>query len=473
MTTLQSKNPATGQVIWEGKITEPSEVHRSVDIAYDVSVQWRQTTLAHRCEILERYRDILKKKKTHLAVTIAQETGKVLWDARSEVEAMIAKVAISIKAYQERTGTRQEQLNNLRNVVRHRPHGVVAVIGPYNFPGHLPNGHIVPALLAGNTVVFKPSELTPLVAEETLRCWQEAKLPEGVLNVIQGGEVTGAALVAHSQVAGFFFTGSSVTGRRLHKLFGGQPEKILALEMGGNNPLVVWNVKDNKAAAYHTILSAFITSGQRCTCARRLIVSQNKKADEFLKHLVAMTSALKIGAYNDRPEPFMGPVINMEQVHKLLTAQDQLKKSGSKILLKMGLIKEPHPFLSPGILDVTGAKQRPDEEYFGPLLQVIRVPNFDRALDEANRTAYGLTAAIFCDDEKRYHRFYDHVRAGLINWNRQTTGAVSTAPFGGIGISGNHHPSAYYAADYCAYPVSSLEVEKIGMPQQISPGVTI
>jgi succinylglutamic semialdehyde dehydrogenase len=335
----------------------------------------------------------------------------------------------------------------------------------------LPNGHIVPALLAGNTVVFKPSELTPLVAEETVRCWQAAGLPEGVLNVVQGAGEIGAALVADPQVDGLFFTGSSETGQRLHAQFGGRPEKILALEMGGNNPLLVWAVEDLKAAAYLTVQSAFITTGQRCTCARRLIVCDDEKGDAFLQMLLEMTRRMRIGAYTEHPQPFMGPLISMPEAQKLLKAQQDMKAAGGDILLAMTQLKEKRPFLSPGIIDMTHADQRPDKEHFGPLLQIIRVPDFDQAISEANRTAYGLTSAIFTDHADLYERFRRQVRAGLVNWNRQTTGAASTAPFGGIGLSGNHRPSAYYAADYCAYPVASMEIDRVRMPQTASPGL--
>ncbi len=473
MTIMQSINPATGELVWEGERCGPAEVKRVVENARDAFTHWRSQTFDHRREAIERFRDILEEKKGHLAVTIARETGKVLWDAQAEVNAMIGKAAISIKACRDRTGLSEEMIGGVRSVVRHCPHGVVAVLGPYNFPGHLPNGHIIPALLAGNCVVFKPSELTPLVAEETMACWREAKLPDGVMRVVQGDGDTGAALVSHPYIRGVFFTGSSTTGRQLHKQFGGRPEVILALEMGGNNPLVVWNVKDLKAAAYHTILSAFITTGQRCTCARRLILSQNKKADGFLDLLLEMTRSVQIGAYTDQPEPFMGPVVSMAQAHHLMTTQSRLKQLGGQVLLEMTMPKEKLPFVTPGIIDMTGVRKRPDEEYFGPLLQVIRVPNFDRAVDEANRTEYGLTSAIFTDDETLYRRLRQQGQSGLVNWNRQTTGAASAAPFGGIGISGNHHPSAYYAADYCAYPVASMEVEKMAMPKAISPGLSL
>src|SRR3990167_8941296 len=173
-----------------------------------------------------------------------------------------------------------------RAVLRHRGHGVMAVLGPYNLPGHLPNGHIIPALLAGNTVVFKPSALTSLVGQKLMEVWEKTNLPKGVLNLVQGGKETGIALAHHPDINGIYFTGSYETGKSLHQFFAGRPEVILALEMGGNNPLVVFNVQNLAAAVYLTIQSAFITSGQRCSCARRLIVANNKEGADFVKRLV-------------------------------------------------------------------------------------------------------------------------------------------------------------------------------------------
>ncbi len=471
MTELRSINPATGEVIWQAEAADDAAIDRVARKARRAFVSWAVAPVDDRRAVLERYRDILTDKKEHLAVTIAKETGKVLWDAHTEVAAMIGKIAISLQAYGERTGRRESATGQIRSVVRYRPHGVVAVLGPYNFPGHLPNGHIVPALLAGNAAVFKPSELTPLVAEETLKCWQAAGLPDGVLQVVQGGGETGAALIGHPEVDGLFFTGSSDTGRRLHRRFGGYPEKILALEMGGNNPLVMWDAKDIAAAAYHVIMSAFITTGQRCTCARRLIIAADKRGDDFLQALLAMVSSVQVGPYTDRPEPFMGPLVSMAERQKMLDAQQQMVDAGGNCLLAMAPIVEDLPFLSPGIIDVTKASERPDREHFGPLLQVIRVPDVEHAIAAANQTAYGLTSAIFTEDEQLYQRFRSQVRTGLVNWNRQTTGASSAAPFGGIGISGNHRPSAYFAADYCAYPVASMETEQLRMPDTLSPGI--
>jgi succinylglutamic semialdehyde dehydrogenase len=386
---------------------------------------------------------------------------------------MVNKVAISIQSYRERTGEKSGPLGDATAVLRHKPHGVVAVFGPYNFPGHLPNGHIVPALLAGNAVVFKPSELTPKVAELTVQCWIDAGLPAGVLNLVQGARETGIALAAHSGIDGLFFTGSSRTGNSLHQQFAGRPDKILALEMGGNNPLVVDQVADVDAAVYTVIQSAFISAGQRCTCARRLLVPEGAWGDAFMARLVEVTATIQVGAFDQQPAPFMGSVISLRAAQALLDAQEQLLANGAVALLEMTQPETQSALLTPGILDVSDVSDRPDEELFGPLLQVIRYADFDAAIEEANATQYGLAAGLLSDSQERYQQFWLQSRAGIVNWNKQLTGAASTAPFGGVGASGNHRASAYYAADYCAYPVASLESGTLALPASLTPGISL
>jgi succinylglutamic semialdehyde dehydrogenase len=471
---FRSTNPATGLTVWEGNSASEKEVDDALKAAREALKDWSRRPYKERLAIAEAFRAKLEENKERIATLISQETGKTLWDARGEAGAMIGKIAISAKAYEERTGETSQNLpDGGKAMLRHKPHGVVAVFGPYNFPAHLPNGHIVPALLAGNTLVFKPSELTPAVAELTVRLWQEAGLPEGVLNLVQGEKETGIALANHKELDGLFFTGSSATGLLLHQQFAGRPEKILALEMGGNNPLIVWDSKDVKAAAYTTIQSAFISSGQRCTCARRLIVPEGKAGDAFLDALVAMTRGITVGAYDDTPEPFMGPMVSLPESEKLVTAEQDLIAKGAVALVPLQRLKDNLPFLSPGILDVTAVADREDKEFFGPLLQVIRVKDFDAAMEEANNTAYGLAAGLISDDRALFDQFARDIRAGIVNWNRQTTGASSAAPFGGVGCSGNHRPSAYYAADYCAFPMATMESDHATLPEKTAPGITL
>lgn len=469
---FQSLDPVSQRVLWDGQAASAGQVTLAVAAARRAFTGWATLPLETRIGYLKAFAERLKACGEQLARCIGEETGKPLWEATTEVTSMVNKVAISIQAYEERTGEKHGVLGDAKAVLRHKPHGVVAVFGPYNFPGHLPNGHIVPALLAGNTVVFKPSELTPAVAALTVKCWEEAGLPAGVLNLVQGARDTGAAL-ASADIDGVFFTGSSRTGNHLHALFAGRPDKILALEMGGNNPLVVDEVGDVDAAVYTIVQSAFISAGQRCTCARRLLVPAGEWGDRLLARLVEVARGIRVGAFDEQPAPFMGSVVSLGAAEALMAAQADLLARGGRALLPM---TQPNPgaaLLTPGLIDVTAVADRSDEELFGPLLQVVRYEHFDGAIAEANHTRYGLAAGLLSDSAERYQHFWLHSRAGIVNWNKQLTGAASSAPFGGVGASGNHRASAYYAADYCAFPVASLEAERVSLPASLTPGVTL
>ena len=470
---FHSTNPSTGDVIWSGKSADSVQVAAAVTAAQKAFPAWSATPYEKRVEIVTAFRTLIEAEQNTLAELISQETGKVLWDAKTEAAAVLGKLNFSLKAYEERTASkRSEMAPKTQAVLRHRPHGVMAVYGPYNFPAHLPNGHIMPALLAGNAIVFKPSELTPTVAEWYVKKWEEAGLPAGVLNMVQGERDTGIAL-AKAPINGLLFTGSSATGALLHQQFAGRPEVMLALEMGGNNPLVVHDIQNIKAAVHETLLSAYMSTGQRCTCARRLIVTDGPWQQPFLEALAEATKNLKVGSYNETPAPYMGPMVSAREATKLLEAQDTLLKAGATSLAPMRRLHETLPFISAGLLDVTAVRNRPDEEWFGPLLQVIRVQSWDDAISEANATRFGLSAGLLCDDPQIFEDFVQRVHAGIVNFNRQTTGASGMAPFGGIGCSGNHRPAGYYSADYCAFPVASVEVEALALPEKLPEGMVL
>jgi succinylglutamic semialdehyde dehydrogenase len=466
-----SRNPGTGATVWEGNSASAQDVERAVASARRAFAMWSAVSLDERIAVVRRFAALINERKEAIAEAIGRETGKPLWEARTEAASMAAKVEISITSYNERTGERRAAMADGTAVLRHRPHGVVAVFGPYNFPGHLPNGHIVPALIAGNAVVFKPSELAPGVARVTVEVWRDAGLPPGVLNLVQGEKDTGIALANHRQIDGLFFTGSSDTGTLLHKQFGGRPEIVLALEMGGNNPLVIAPVADIDAAVHHTIQSAFLSAGQRCTCARRIFVPNDAFGDRFLARFVEVSARIGVGEYNAEPQPYMGAVISARAAAKLVEAQTHLIGQGAKPLLKMAQRDAKLGFVTPAILDVTHVQNLPDEEHFGPLAQVVRYTSFDEAIAGANDTAFGLSAGLLADDEALWTHFQRTIRAGIVNWNRPTNGASSAAPFGGTGRSGNNRPSAYYAADYCAYPMASVESAQLQMPASVSPGL--
>ena len=469
---LVTIDPASGRQTWTSKESTPDDVARAVAAARGAFDGWAMAPLIDRIAVCTRFRDLLKENAEDLAKTIAEEVGKPMWEARTEVTTMANKVDISVQAYGARTGEVAAKVADGNAVLRHRPHGVFGVFGPYNFPGHLPNGHIVPALIAGNTVVFKPSEYAPRTAVKTVQLWEKAGMPKGVINLVNGGRNTGVAL-GQADVDGVLFTGSCQTGVALHKQFGGQPGKMLALEMGGNNPLVVWDVKDVDAAVHHAVMSAFISAGQRCTCARRLVVQDSPAGEAFIKRLVEVAGKLTVGAPDADPQPFMGPVVSAAVAGRLVQAQADMAAKGGTVLLQMKQLDPNAGFVTAGIVDVTDAQGIPDEEWFGPLLQIVRVKDFDSAIKVANATEFGLAAALLSNDEALWKQFSVKARAGIVNWNRPTTGAASSAPFGGVGKSGNHRPSAYYAADYCAYPVASIETDELALPAKLSPGLAI
>ncbi len=467
---FHSTNPATGEVVHIAHAATRTEIDRAIAAARVAFEMWSSVALDERIRFLHAFADQLRKRKPDLIDAICLETGKPKWESATEVDSMISKVATSIDAFHERRKPSEKSASGITSATRYKPFGVVAVFGPFNFPGHLPNGHIVPALLAGDTVVFKPSEMAPLVAQLTIESWQQAGIPDGAMNLVQGGRETGQMLAAHPGIDGVYFTGSFIAGRAINQALADQPGKILALEMGGNNPLVVDRVANLDATAYATIQSAYITSGQRCSCARRLIVIDN---EPFIAKLVEMISRVRVGKYTDSPEPFMGPVISDAAADRLLAAQSDLSSRGAERIYEMKQLGLRRALLSPGLIDVSEVRERSDEEHFGPLLQLIRVKNLDEAIAEANQTQYGLAAGLLTDNRASWEKFYRKIRAGVVNWNRPTTGASSALPFGGVGCSGNNRPSGSWAADYCSYPVATMESETLTLPASLSPGISI
>jgi succinylglutamic semialdehyde dehydrogenase len=462
---LAGGNPTTSAIAWQGRSATAQEIDRAVAAAHDALDGWAESAPGDRQEKTRAVADGYRRRKADLAEAICLHTGKPRWEAESEIDSMINKAVVSIAAQTERRGSQTRPIG----ATRFCPIGVMAVLGPFNMPGHLPNGHLMPAVLAGNTVVFKPSELTPLVGQVMAEIWEEVGFPRGVFNLIQGGAQAGAALAAHPQVDGVLFTGSHAAGSAIHRALAGRPEKLLALEMGGNNPLVAWDCTDAEAAAVTIIQSAFITSGQRCTCARRLILQDGPAGGKILDRLVARMARVRVGLYTGKDQPFMGTVISAAVAQKLLAAQEGLK---SPALIEMRLDDRCPALLRPGLIDVTGASHA-DDEIFGPLLQVIRVDDFAAAVAEANNTRYGLAAGLLSDSGNLRDYFQQHIRAGVVSVNGPTTGARSDLPFGGLGRSGNHRPSAYYAADYCSDAIAATGAPVCSLPQTLPPGLEI
>ncbi|QDV67598.1 N-succinylglutamate 5-semialdehyde dehydrogenase [Rosistilla carotiformis] len=467
---LTRQSPADGSIVWNGHQANTDQAHAAIVSATHASLAWAARPAADRVAIVRRFGELLTSRRDAFADCISQQVGKPAWEAATEVATSIAKVDVSITAMLQRSATTRQELAGFEAVGRYRPLGVMLVLGPFNFPLHLPGGQIIPALLAGNTVVFKPSELAPAIGPMLVQTWQAAGLPAGVINLLQGGADVATAAIDHPQTAGVLFTGSRRVGVAIHRQLAGRPEVLLALEMGGNNPLVVADARPVDAAIDLAIQSAFLSSGQRCTCARRLIVIDSPENRKFVERLAAAIPRIRCGLPDADPPPFCGPLVSPAAADKVLATQETLLRKGGIPQVRARRDTACQSLVSPGLIDMTAAAAD-DEECFGPLLQLQWVDDFDAAILAANATRFGLAAGLVGGSTEDFTRFRREVRAGVINWNRQTTGASGRLAFGGTGESGNHRPAGYFAADFCSDPVASLESDRLVPPASLLPGL--
>lgn len=456
MSIIKSYEPATGAELWTG---QKGDVDSEISIAREAWGKWASFGLSDRIETVRKFSNRLKTDSEPLIELIARETGKPIWEARLEVEDIINKVDISIKAYAERSS--QRRLNGAagsKAALRHKPHGVFAVLTSYNEPAAIPCGHIIPALLAGNAIIFKPSQFTPAVGQFIVDCLHRAGIPKEIIRIVQGGPDVGAKIAAHPEIDGLFFTGAAHNGVQINRQFVNRPGKILSLEMGGNNPIIFWDTVDIYSAAVLVIKSAFGSAGQKCTSARRLII-KDELYDTVIPEIKRLADRLIINDPHGDPPPFMGPLIDNDAADGITESFLALMSHGGKPIRHMKRPIKDRPFVSPGIIDVTDMKDRPDLELFGPLLQIIRVSTFEKAIIEANNTRFGLSASLLGGNAQQYDQFWANSRAGVVNWNAETHKVSNSAPVGGKGLSGNGRPGAFYSADHCAYPVASEEYE--------------
>lgn len=486
---MRSFNPARpAQRIWHGT-PRVDAVDRAVASAAAAGAEWAAWPFDKRADALRKFRDLATANVEALASLISDEVGKPLWDAKAEAQLLAAKVDITLEQPQA-IGSPLARVSSFSvdagagrtGRCWFKPHGVMAVIGPFNFPAHLPNGHIVPALAMGNTIVFKPSDKAPAVGEFLAHLLHEALTqagaPAGVINLVQGGADVAGSLAAHKDVHGVLFTGSWPVGRRIMEANLDRPGKMLALEMGGNNAAVVMPDSNLRQAVIECVRSAFVTAGQRCTCTRRLIVHR-QVADHVIPAILKAAKELSVGDPRSKQPMFMGPLVSEQARAVVLDAQAQMINAGGRALLACAPSDGGTGgwYISPGVIEVpefvehTDVRIHPgaDVEVFGPLLRMSIVDSLDDAIHQANATAFGLAASIFTADSVAAGRFQREVHAGCINWNTGTAGASSKLPFGGLGLSGNHRPAGAFSLDYCAYPVAGMH--EPGAAATLAPGM--
>ncbi|MCC7440161.1 MAG: aldehyde dehydrogenase family protein [Bdellovibrionales bacterium] len=456
-----------------------ANVARSVEHAQRALKGWKRLASGDRAAYLKKYQEALKRNADRLAEAMAREVGKPVWEAKTEVAAMVNKVDVTINdsAKLVEGGKYPGILPGVLGVTRYKPLGVMAVVGPFNFPGHLANGHIVPALFTGNTVIFKPSEKSPMVGQIMAECFEEAGLPSGVFNLVQGEKEVGRRLAVHEGVAGVLFTGSYEVGTRIKQDTLQQHWKLLALEMGGKNSAIIWKDANLLEAVRECLVGAFITCGQRCSATSRVLVHREIH-DAFVTALHDRAKSFKIG--HPFEDPFMGPIIDSGSMDRYMKFQGIAAREGCEILMRGKALDVGYlgNYVSPSIClvkDASVAAARKSvyqqTELFGPNLAVIPVDDLDHAVELANCTQYGLAASVFTRDPEVYERCALDLEVGVLNLNRATVGASSKLPFGGVKKSGNHFPTALPSTLYCTYPVASLEAPADGPEPAKYPGL--
>jgi succinylglutamic semialdehyde dehydrogenase len=467
---VQSINPFSGELLWVGESASSDTVDAAVASARAAFPKWARLDFSERHELLTRFVELVKQEAETLTLLIAMEAGKPLWESKAEVNSLVTKLPASVEAYKNRATESSREVRGLRSRTRFRPQGVMVVLGPFNFPASMANSHIMPALLAGNTVVFKPSELTPLTGIAVSRLWQRAGLPPGVMNCVSGARDTGERLVAHKDVDGVLLVGSHPAGLAILKKLVDTPEKIVALEMGGNSPLVIWDYDDIDPVVSIIIQSAFMSGGQRCSAARRLLLRDDDT--KVIPRLLEVLHNLKIGDFNLTPEPYYGPLIRAAAADRVNRRVEELVSGGADLILKPLRQGPIGTVVTPGLIGVDHCSNDLDEEIFGPVLKVRRYKELDEAISLANQTKFGLAAGIVCQSRELFEHFFDNARAGIVNWNQQLTGATTLAPFGGIKQSGNFRPAGFMSVDYCSYSVASFEIEKPKIPDPPVAGIS-
>ncbi len=452
---LVSRSPAdAADEIGRFAVADRSAIDAAVMRARSAFPAWRDSGFEARAAVLRRFAALARERSEEVAQLIAREVGKALWDARGEAQLLAAKVEATLDG-----GMRQVAPIEAGAGARatFHPRGVLAVLGPFNFPAHLPNGHIVPALATGNTVVFKPSELTPAVGDLLVALFRAAGVPSGVLEIVQGGGAVGRDLALHEGIDGVLFTGSYATGRALAEATLDQPGKLLALEMGGKNAMLVCADADFDLAVAEAALSICATTGQRCSSLSRIFV-EAPLLDRFAERLARVLASVRIGAPLD-PAVFMGPLISRNAHARLTQARALSLQAGGERVLP-GDCELPPPFVAPGLARFTDTNQRHAyhrDEFFAPEAGLYPVVDLDHAIAAANDSDYALAASVMTRDRGRYEYAIGRVAAGILNWNRGTIGASGKLPFGGGRRSGNDRPAGILSTLYCTAPQSHLE----------------
>jgi len=436
--TFSDINPATLEIIAHLQKASVDDVSHAVESAEEAFDLWSSTPAPLRGKILFRAARMLEEQKEELSRLMTQEMGKILKEARGDVQEAIDMTYYAAGEGRRLLGeTTPSELPNKFCLTMRRPIGVVGLITPWNFPLAIPAWKIMPALICGNTIVFKPASDTPLLSIELVKILTEAGLPKGVLNMVMGeGSTVGSAIVHNKNIRAISFTGSVETGKWVLSE-AGKDMKRVSLELGGKNPIIVMDDADMELAIDGVLWGAFGTTGQRCTAASRVIVHE-KILPAFQKKLIDRTRKLKLGNGLDENTD-MGPVINNSQLQKVSKYVEIGKEEGARLALG-GKTAQPLPgyFFEPTIfIDVSSDMRIAQEEIFGPVLSIISTSSLDEAIGIANSVVYGLSSSIYTENIKNAFKAIEKLDSGITYINAPTIGAEIHLPFGGVKATGN------------------------------------
>ena len=431
---------------------------------------WSLRPLEERKQLMVALKQRIAAHADEFALRITREIGKPLWEGATEVKAALNKIDITLSDGLELVARRE--MGSPQQRYDFRPLGVGAVLGPFNFPLHLVHGHVVPALVTGNTVIVKPSELAPFVGELYAQCFHEAGFPPGVFQLVQGDAHSGAALAAHPDVDFVMLTGSYAAGQAIKRATLEQPHKLLALELGGHNPASVCADAPLDKAVHDVVWGAFVTCGQRCSGTAIAFV-EDPIFEQFQERVLQRVARLRVGDPLE-PNVFMGPLVSALARERYLAALGAAERAGVTALKpSSALALGPQgAYVAPSVhrLDQPRGLAYERDELFGPDLALARVSSLDHAIERANASPYGLAASVFTSDAQSFAHALPRLRFGCVNWNAPTCGASSRLPFGGLKHSGNHRPAALFSTLYATYPVATLEGASVVDPAGMSPG---
>ncbi len=447
---FESVNPANrNDIIGTAPRSTAADVDDAVSSAKHAYESWRELSWVKRAEYVDTFAQLLRRDIEEVSALVTRECGKAINEGRADaVEALHMAQYVAGLGRMPNGFTISSEVASKDAFILRKPKGVIACITPWNFPSAIPLWVILPAILAGNTVVFKPAEQTPIVAHKLQELFHEAGFPAGVVNLLHGfGEEVGDPLVKHKDVAAILFTGSRAVGKYIQQVAAGDAFKFAATEMGGKNATIVLADADLDLAINACLLGAFKTSGQRCVSTSRIIIDRALEP-EFSRRYAEKVAKIKIGD-GMREETFMGPLIEPGSIEKWQFHNAKAVEEGAEVLVQGEVLTDGDyangNFVSPFVYRFDGYKKNTfclREEAFSPHVAIIPVSGMEEAVDVYNDTDYGLAMAVITEDYRKWRWVRDHAEFGLGYVNLPSIGAEVHLPFGGVKASGNGHPGA-------------------------------